>query len=180
MRPERAKFLLALTPSLALTDQLLTATMMAVAYLFVLPLGSFCVKLSCVVTRNQFSRTLQALFFSFFVILIDLIYRTYFPMWHEELGPYLFLVLLGGLWVSGWNEKKNCSFLFSFKMALLFSGILLSVAFIREVFGKGTWMGVPVIDGFSVAILSLPAGGFLMAGILIWLYGTIKEGRHAN
>jgi electron transport complex protein RnfE len=59
-------------------------------------------------------------------------------------------------------------------MGLGFLIALVFVSVVREMLGKGSLWGIPLIDAKPLLIIVLPAGGFFAVGILMalfnWLY----------
>jgi len=186
MRRNRLKILLAISPSLALTSDVKSAFMMASAYILILSLGSFFVSLFQKWFSHPWEKTLKTLIFSFFVILVDMVYAAFFPTISLELEPYLLLILLSCLWLFGWTEDEMIDWAHpikalsqAFKISLFCSSFLLSIATFREVFGKGTFWGFTLFEENQVTVLSLSAGAFLLGGLFIWFLGYLKE-RKAN
>jgi electron transport complex protein RnfE len=56
-------------------------------------------------------------------------------------------------------------------------GFLLSlsvISFFRELLGKGSLWGIPVIDAKPLLIMILPAGGFFAVGILMGFFNWMS------
>jgi len=186
MRRNRLKLLLAISPSLALTNNMKTAFLMAVAYILIMSLGSFFVSLIQRWVSLPWEKTLKTILFSFFVILVDMVYATFFPTISLELEPYLLLILLSCLWIFGWTQDEMIDWANpvkalsqAFKISLFCASFLLCLATLREVFGKGTFLDFILFEENQVTVLALPAGAFLLGGIFIWFLGYLKE-RNAN
>ena len=64
-------------------------------------------------------------------------------------------------------------------MGLGFTLALLVMSSIREIIGSGTWAGIkiPVISDYSIPILTMAPGGFLVFGILIAVVNKITKGK---
>ena len=59
-----------------------------------------------------------------------------------------------------------------------FTVALVLVASIREILGSGTWFGIalPVFEDFSVPIMALAPGGFVVFGVLVAIVNKITKG----
>jgi electron transport complex protein RnfE len=70
-------------------------------------------------------------------------------------------------------------------MGIGFLFALTVISFFRELLGKGSLWGFPIVDTKPLLILILPAGGFFAVGILMGLFNWIdtrymKKGAHAS
>ena len=58
-------------------------------------------------------------------------------------------------------------------MGLGFFFALIVISFFRELLGKGSLWGIPVVDFKPMLIMILPTGGFFAVGILMGLFNWI-------
>lgn len=58
-------------------------------------------------------------------------------------------------------------------MGLGFLFALTVISFFRELLGKGSLWGVPIVNAKPLLIMILPAGGFFAVGILMALFNWI-------
>ena len=109
-----------------------------------------------------------------FVTAVQMIMQAYLPEFYEMLGVYLALIVVNCI-ILGRAEmfaRKNGvvdSVLDGLGMGIGFLLALLAMAFIREVFGAGSFAGIeiPFLSDYRIPILTQAPGGFLVFGILI-------------
>jgi Na+-transporting NADH:ubiquinone oxidoreductase subunit D len=64
-----------------------------------------------------------------------------------------------------------------------YGAVLLTVAFIRELFGSGKLFGFPVVPQFfydhgymNMGFMQLAPAAFIIIGLLVWLQKTLMKG----
>jgi electron transport complex protein RnfE len=60
-------------------------------------------------------------------------------------------------------------------MGLGFLFALTVISFFRELLGKGSLWGIPIVNTKPLLIMILPAGGFFAVGILMALFNWIDR-----
>ncbi len=95
-----------------------------------------------------------------------------------ELGIILPLLVVNSIIVTSIqskyiSQKKNKMILNIFMSVIGVDLVILIIAFIREVFGLGTFWGFKVLDIFRLPILIYPFGGFIILGIMAALFRKI-------
>ena len=109
-----------------------------------------------------------------------MVLQAYAPELYKALGVYLDLVVVFAIILARAESvaSKNgivVSFLDGMGMGVGFTGAMLIISVVRELFGNGTLLGIPMFGpSYQPAlILALPPGafmliGFFMAGIKMW------------
>ena len=117
-----------------------------------------------------------------FVTVVQLLMHAYLPEIYEMMGVYLALIVVNCI-ILGRAEmfaRKNGvldSAVDGLGMGLGFLLALIAMATVREVFGAGTFAGLPVpfFKTYNIPILTQAPGGFLVFGLLIAVMNKIKE-----
>ncbi len=119
-----------------------------------------------------------------FVTIVQLLMHAYLPSLYEMLGVYLALIVVNCIILGRAEAYANShtvveSALDGLGMGLGFLLALLCMATIREVFGNGTWAGLPIpfLKDHTVPILTQSPGGFLVFGVMIALVSALTSGR---
>jgi len=119
-----------------------------------------------------------------FVTVVQMVLHAYAYTVYEALGIFLPLIVVNCI-ILGRAEmfaNKNTvldSALDAIGMGLGFTLTLFVMASIREVFGNGTWFGmpVPVLAENHISILTMAPGGFCIFGCLIALVNKFGKSK---
>lgn len=117
-----------------------------------------------------------------FVTAVQMLLQAFLPSIYDMLGVYLSLIVVNCI-ILGRAEmfaRKNPvvdSALDGLGMGLGFVLALFLMAFIREVFGAGSFMGItiPFMESLRIPILAQAPGGYLVYGILIAVMNKLTE-----
>lgn len=115
-----------------------------------------------------------------FVTVVQMVLQAFVPDLYKALGVYLALIvvnciILGRAEAFASKNSVGLSALDGLGMGAGFTGALIVMGAIREFFGNGTIFGWPeagIIPPITVFVL--PAGGFFVFGMLIWLVGKLS------
>lgn len=114
------------------------------------------------------------------VTCVQLFLQAYAPDLYKALGVYLDLVVVFAIILARAESiaSKNgivVSFLDGMGMGVGFTIAMIVISVVRELFGNGTLLGIPMFGPTyqPALILALPPGafmliGFLMAGLKMW------------
>lgn len=97
----------------------------------------------------------------------------------DGLGVYIPLISLSAIFMINFGEVSNLTVKKSLKKTLAFSlgavGFIICSAFLREFFGSGAIFGVDIYSQkvTPIGFLTTPAGGFLIAAVLVMVYNVI-------
>lgn len=178
--------LLAMCPTLAITNSVANALTMGAATTFVLVSSNVVVSL----LRKQLQPHLRILVYMLiiatFVTIADYALQAFmFPM-SQALGPYVPLIIVNCVILSraeicACKSAAPRSFLDGIGMGVGFTIALTILGVIRELLGAKTILGHQVLpDSFEPwVVMILPSGAFLTLGFVIGLVMYIKD-RHSE
>jgi Na+-transporting NADH:ubiquinone oxidoreductase subunit D len=126
----------------------------------------------------------EVLIIAFYVIIVDVLLRAYWPEMSGSLGPYVGLIItnciiMGRCEAYGNSNPPLRASLDGFFSAVGYSFVLLIIATVREVLGMGTFLGAAV-PYFSTPywdkwiIMVMPPGAFFVLAIVTWLFRSIQ------
>ncbi len=176
------RLVLGMCSSLAVSTTLIGALGMSVSVLVVLICSNIVISL----LRNFIPNTVRIPAYitviAGFVTIVQMVIKAFFPEIDGLLGIYLPLIVVNCI-ILGRAEafaNKNgvlISALDGLSMGLGYTIAMISIAFIRELLGSGTLFGVQVIPASipPIMLFALPAGGFLVLGILMAVCNRIAE-----
>lgn len=116
-----------------------------------------------------------------FVTMVQMLVKAFAPALDQALGIYLPLIVVNCI-ILGRAEmfaQKNGiidSAIDGLGMGAGFTLTLVLMGTLREVFGSGTWFGmpIPVLSDNNVSILTMAPGGFFVFGLLIALVNKLS------
>ncbi len=178
---------LGICSALAVTSKLETAIVMSLAVIFVTSFSN----LSVSMIRNHIPTSIRIIvemtIIASLVIIADQIIKAYMFEISKQLSVYVGLIITNCI-IMGRAEAfalKNppiMSFFDGIGNGLGYAFVLLSVAFVRELFGAGKLLGHTIFplttDGgwyVSNGLFLLPPSAFFLIGFLIWIIRTIKK-----
>lgn len=174
--------LLGMCPTLAITTMASNAIGMGAAATFVLICSNVVISLLKRVIPSQVRLPSYIVIIAGFVTLVGFVLQAYVPPVYDALGIYLPLItvnciILGRAEMFASKNNVAASALDGAGMGIGFTLALLAVGSIREIFGGGTWFGIPVCPDFiqPMTIFILPAGGFFVLGCVIALVNKISN-----
>ncbi|MCP4653231.1 MAG: electron transport complex subunit E [Candidatus Omnitrophica bacterium] len=174
--------LLGMCPTLAVTTSALNGISMGLAVIFVLFFSSLVVSLIKKIVPNQVRIAVYTVIIATFVTIVDIFFKANFPQISRALGPYIPLIVVNCI-ILGRCEAfaSRCSvaksLLDALGMGLGFTWGVFLLGSIREVLGMGTILGFQIMpQGYNhLIIMILPAGAFIVLGLLIALMNRIEE-----
>lgn len=187
-----ALLVLGICSALAVTGSMSTALVMSLCLTMVTAFSGMTISL----LRNQIPNTvrigIQITVIATLVILVDQILKAYFYELAKQLSIYVGLIITNCI-VMGRAEGFAMSnpplkaFIDGLGNGLGYSSILMTTAFIRELFGSGKLFGVELLQlsshgGWYEAngLLVLPASAFFIIASLIWLIRTVYPDQQEN
>ena len=175
---------LGICSTLAVTNLVLNTVVMCVALTLTVALSSATVSLLRQWTPRRIRMMVETLIIAFYVILVDLFLKAYWPDMSQSLGPYVGLIItncivMGRAEACATVEPPVTAFWDGLFNGIGYSLLLLLVAIPREVLGMGT------VCGFSVpffasqywpkwTIMVMPPGAFFMLALVVWLFRSIQ------
>ncbi len=178
--------ILGICSALAVTSKLETSIVMSLAVIFVLSLSNFSVSLIRKIIPGSIRIIVEMTIIASLVIIADQIIKAFAYDISKQLSVYVGLIITNCI-IMGRAEAfalKNPpleSLLDGIGNGLGYTFILLVVGFIRELLGSGTLLGYPILQKVSEGgwytpngLFLLPASGFFLIGIIIWIMRTIN------
>ena len=179
-----ALLVLGICSALAVTGQMSTALVMSICVTLVTAFSSLTISIVRYQIPNTVRIGLQIMVIATLVILVDQILQAFFYELSKQLSIFVGLIItnciiMGRAEGFAMSNPPIPSFVDGIGNGLGYSFILMSVALIRELFGAGTVFGYTVFNtvnngGWYVpnGLLVLPASGFFLIAMLIWLIRT--------
>jgi len=187
---------LGICSALAVTTLVFPSLIMAVAVIFVIAFSNLFTSLLRSYIPKQVRMIVQLIIIATLVTIVELILKAYnFDVW-KKLSVFIGLIItncivMGRLEAYAMANKPWKSFLDGIGNGLGYGAILLIVAFVREVFGKGTlfagtgieWKIIGPAADFMIDtstsslfgwyapnnLMVLPAAAMFIIGVLIWI-----------
>lgn len=169
-------------PTLATTGSITSALSMGLAATVVLICSNAVISALRKVIPDSVRVPCYIVIIASFVTAVQMLLQAFLPPVYEMLGVYLSLIVVNCI-ILGRAEmfaRKNTvidSVMDGLGMGLGFVLALFLMAFVREVFGAGTFMGleIPFMSYFKIPILAQAPGGYLVYGILIAVMNKLTE-----
>lgn len=167
-------------PTLAISTSVTAAFGMGIAATVVLILSNMAISALRKVIPDTVRIPCYITVIAGFVTIVELVMEAYTYELYQSLGVYLALIvvnciILGRAEAFASKNSVGLSALDGLGMGAGFTGALIVMGAIREFFGNGTIFGWPeagIIPPITVFVL--PAGGFFVFGMLIWLVGKLS------
>lgn len=182
---ENPTFVLALglCPTLAVSTTLTNGLGMGVAATFVLLGSNIIISLIKNTVPDKIRIPCYIVVIATFVTITELFMKAYSPALNRALGIYVPLIVvnclvLGRAEAYASKSSVKSSIMDALGMGLGFTLALLLISAIREVLGSGTFFGYKIIKSYEpMLIFALPSGALLVIGLLMSLFGLIKNKR---
>ena len=178
------KQVLGICSTLAVTNLVLNTMVMCIALIFTLSLSAATVSLLRRFTPRNIRMMIETLIIAFYVIIVDVLLKAYWPQMSGSLGPYVGLIItncivMGRCEAYGNTQPIERAFLDGLFNALGYSFVLLVIAIFRELLGMGTLLGyqMPYFSGpywDKWIVMVMPPGAFFMLGIVTWVLRSIQ------
>ncbi len=180
-----ALLILGICSALAVTGQMATALVMSVCVTVVVAFSSLTISIVRFQIPNSVRIGIQITVIATLVILVDQILKAYVFELSKQLSIYVGLIItncivMGRAEGFAMSNPPVASFLDGIGNGLGYSVILLTVSFIRELFGSGSLFGYEVMElttngGWYVrnGFLVLPASAFFIIAMIIWAIRSI-------
>jgi electron transport complex protein RnfE len=173
---------LGLCPTLAVTNTVANAVVMAVATAFVLIFSNVIIAAIKKWIPNEVRISAYILVIATFVTIVDLVTAALVPQIYKLIGAFIALIVVNCI-ILGRAEafaSKNTvwrSFLDGVGNSIGFAGVLLMMASVREVLGNGTFLGINVMGPHfeTWVIMVMPPGGFFTIAMYLFIFGWYME-----
>ncbi len=178
------KQVLGICSTLAVTNLVLNTVVMCAALVFTLAFSSASVSVLRKYTPRNIRMMVETLIIAFYVIIVDVLLKAYWPQMSTNLGPYVGLIItncivMGRCEAYGNSNPPGTAFLDGAFNALGYSFVLLIIATFREILGMGTFVGLAVPYFSTPAwdkwiIMVMPPGAFFMLAVVVWVFRSIQ------
>lgn len=177
---------LGICSALAVTGSMKTALLMAMGLTVVTAFCSFFVSMIRNWIPNSIRIIVQMTVAASLVIVVDQLMQAYAFSLSKQLSVFVSLIItncivMGRLEAFAMSNPPVPSFLDGLGNGLGYSVMLLVVGTIREIFGSGTWFGLPILPTVDMGgwyvpngLMLLPPSAFFVIGLIIWALRTWK------
>lgn len=173
------RLVLGTCPTLAVTTAALNGLGMGLAATFVLVCSNVAISLLRRVIPDKVRLPAFIVVIAAFTSVVQMLVKAYLPAIDSALGIYLPLIvvnciILGRAEAYASKHTVGLSALDGLGMGAGFTGALVLMGAVRELLGSGTLFGWPENGLFpAIGVFVLPAGGFFVFGMMIWLTNTL-------
>lgn len=180
------RLVLGTCPTLAITTAAINGLGMGAATTFVLVCSNIVISLLRRAIPDKVRLPAFIVVIAGFTTIVQMLVKAYLPAIDNALGIYLPLItvnciILGRAEAFASRNSVGLSAMDGLGMGAGFTAALTLMGGIRELLGNGTLFGFPeggIIP--PITIFVLPAGGFFVFGMLIWLTDRLAERLDAN
>lgn len=177
---------LGICSALAVTSQMKTAFLMALALTLVTAGSNYFISLIRERIPSSIRIIVQMTIIASLVIVVDQLMKAFAFEVSKQLSVFVGLIItncivMGRAEAYAMSNPPIPSFWDGIGNGLGYSALLLIVATIREVFGSGTWFGLTVLPSVKDGgwyqpngLLLLPPSAFFIIGLLIWAVRSWK------
>lgn len=176
--------MLGLCSCLAVSTDVSNALGMSLGFSFVLIISELLVSIFRKIIPNEVRIPIFLIFIAVPTTIVDLVMKAYFPSLSKSMGVFIPLIVVNCIVlgrIEAFSYKKNFveNLMDSLGMALGYSWVIIVLSIIREVLGKGTFLGVQVMPKAyqPMSILTSPPGGFFLIAVFIALLNGILKRR---
>ena len=178
--------ILGICSALAVTTKMDTSVTMSIAVIFVTAFASAAVALIRTRIPNSIRIIVQMTVIASLVIIVDQVLKAYFFDLSKQLSVFVGLIItncivMGRAEGFAMQNSVKDSFIDGIGNGLGYSVILLSVGFVRELFGSGSLFGYPILTKVSDGgwyepngLLILSPSAFFLIGFFIWILRTFN------
>ncbi|MBN1782936.1 NADH:ubiquinone reductase (Na(+)-transporting) subunit D [bacterium] len=182
--------ILGICSTLAVTNIFLNTLIMGLGLTFVTAFSALTISLMRNVIPPRVRMMVQTLVISSYVVIVDISLRAYVPDISRALGPYVGLIItnciiMGRMEAFASGNKPLLSLWDGVLSGIGYSWVLLVIAFVRELLGFGTVLGIQVMDplihglGYTGgwvqwSFMIMAPGGFFMLALFIWIANSVS------
>ena len=180
-----ALLVLGICSALAVTGQMATAFVMSICVTLVVAFSNLTISIVRFQIPSSVRIGLQIMVIATLVIMVDQILKAFFFELSKQLSIFVGLIItncivMGRAEGFAMSNPPIPSFFDGIGNGLGYSLILMSVAFIRELFGSGSLFGYEILTLTTNGgwyerngMLVLPASAFFLISLIIWLMRSI-------
>ncbi|MDD4796944.1 MAG: electron transport complex subunit E [Eubacteriales bacterium] len=178
------RLVLGMCPTLAITTSVVNGLGMGLAATFVLICSNVFISLLRDFIPSKVRIPAYVLIIATFVTMAELLLEAYAYSLYQSLGVFIPLIVVNCIILARAESFASKSrpwpaALDGLGMGLGFTGALVIISSLRELFGSGTILGLPVFgEAFQPALILVAApGGFITLGLAMGLINWIQNSR---
>ena len=167
---------------LGVTNLVSNTLVMGIGVSLVTAFSSLTVSALRKIMPNRVRMMVQTLIIAFYVILVDIILRAFFPDMSRALGPYVGLIItnciiMGRCEAFAQTNKPLISFYDGFMSGLGYTLVLATIAIVRELMGFGTILGIQILGEWWTpwTVMVMAPSAFFVLAIIIWIANSITD-----
>lgn len=182
--------ILGVCSALAVTTQMKPAFVMSLGLTIVTASSNFVISMMRNTIPSRIRIIVQLAVVSLWVILVDQLLKAYVYDVSKQLSVFVGLIItncivMGRLEAYAMGNPPGASFLDGLGNGMGYGLILMTLAFVRELFGGGSLFGFKVFEAMGLhyqgnGLLLLPAGACVLLGIIIWIQRSLNGYREAH
>ena len=170
---------------LAVTAQLKPAVVMALSVTVVVALANLIISLLRKTIPPRIRIIVQLVVVSMLVVLVDQLLKAYMYDVSKQLSVFVGLIItncivMGRLEAFAMSNPPLPSLMDGIGNGLGYSVVLITLGFVRELFGSGTLWGYPIMEKLGLynigyennGLMILPPMALILVGIIIWIHRT--------
>ncbi|MGD9874008.1 MAG: Rnf-Nqr domain containing protein [Kiritimatiellia bacterium] len=175
---------LGICSTLAVTNMVLNTLVMCAGLVVTLSMSSLSISLLRKWTPRNIRMMVETLIIAFYVIMVDIALKAYWPEMSQNLGPYVGLIItncivMGRAEACALTQPPFTALVDGFFNGLGYSILLLLIAIPRELLGLGSLLGyaMPYFSGpywDKWTIMVMPPGAFFMLALAVWAFRTVQ------
>lgn len=170
---------------LAVTAQLKPAVVMALSVTVVVALANLIISLLRKTIPPRIRIIVQLVVVSTLVVLVDQVLKAYMYDVSKQLSVFVGLIItncivMGRLEAFAMSNPPLPSLMDGIGNGLGYSVVLVTLGFVRELFGSGTLWGYPIMEKLGLyhigyennGLIIMPPMALILVGIIIWIHRT--------
>lgn len=165
---------------LAVTNLVVNSALMALGLIFATSMSSLTVSLVRSFTPRRIRMMTQTLIISSYVIIFKTVIDAYLPEISSNLGAYVGLIITNCIVMGRAEAFANdnpplVSFFDGLGAGVGYGGVLMMVAAVRELLGRGTLGGATILGDWWTrwTIMVAPPGAFFVLAALVWIVNAV-------
>ena len=173
---------------LAVTAQLKPAVVMALSVTVVVALANLIISLLRKTIPPRIRIIVQLVVVSMLVVLVEQVLKAYMYDVSKQLSVFVGLIItncivMGRLEAFAMSNPPLPSLMDGIGNGLGYSVVLVTLGFVRELFGSGTLWGYPVMEKLGLynigyennGLMIMPPMALILVGIIIWIHRTRNQ-----
>lgn len=177
--------LVGLCSVLGVSTSVVNAVGMTAAVLFVLILSNLVISLLRNFIPDKIRIPAFIVVIATFVTLVQMLLQAYIPSIYNALGLFLPLIVVNCMILAraesfASKQGPGLSILDGLANGIGFGWVIIILAFIRELLGAGTILGMNVIGNLpAIGMINAAPGAFIVLGIMYAVYNMIQNKKEA-